>query len=257
MQHKVVICGVDTSLLPKLTALETNVLLKKCADGDKNARSLLISANMRLVLSVLRRYNVRTASPDDLFQVGAVGLIKAIDNFDLRFNVRFSTYAVPMIAGEIRRYLRELNSMRVSRGLRDVAYLVMQAKETLELQGVEVTLDDVAEHLKMPIFKVVDSMNAISDTLSLSDPVFSDEDDTFTLADQLFDKKQSETTWVDNVSLKSAFAELCDREKLILYKRYFQGKTQTEISAEIGLSQAQISRLEKTAIESLRSQMSD
>ncbi|MBQ2914878.1 MAG: sigma-70 family RNA polymerase sigma factor [Clostridia bacterium] len=257
MSRKIVVCGVDTSSLPKLTAKESRELLQKIKQGDKDARNYFIHCNMRLVLSVVQRYIHRVGNPDDLFQIGCVGLIKSVDNFNVDLNVRFSTYAVPMIVGEIRRFLRESNSLRVSRGIRDVAYQALQAREKLESEtSAEVSMEQIAEELHLPIFKVMYCLDAISDTVSLSDAVYSNEEDSVSIADSLADDKISEVSWVDNISLFDALEHLDGKERSIILKRYFQGKTQTEISQEIGLNQAQISRLEKNAISQLRADMS-
>ena len=256
MSRKIVVCGVDTSTLPKLSAKQSNELLQRIKQGDKDARSYFINCNMRLVLSVVQRYIHRVNNPDDLFQIGCVGLIKSVDNFNVDLNVRFSTYAVPMIIGEIRRYLRESNSLRVSRGIRDVAYQALQTRERLESEtSAEVTVEEIAQELKLPIFKVMYCLDAISDMVSLSDAVYADEEDSISVEDSIADSKSSELSWVDNISLFDALSNLQLKERSIILKRYFEGKTQTEISREIGLSQAQISRLEKNAISQLRQSM--
>ena len=256
MSRKIVVCGVDTSSLPKLSAKDSQELLRKIKQGDEQARSYFIHCNMRLVLSVVQRYIHRVKNPDDLFQIGCVGLIKSVDNFNVELNVRFSTYAVPMIIGEIRRYLRESNSLRVSRGIRDVAYQALQARERLESQtSAEVTVEEIANELKLPIFRVMYCLDAISDTVSLSDAVYADEEDSISVEDSIADTKSSEISWIDNISLFDALSNLQLKERSIILKRYFEGKTQTEISQEIGLSQAQISRLEKNAISQLRQSM--
>lgn len=256
MSRKIEVCGVDTSSIPKLTTKESNELLQRIKNGDLNARNYFINCNMRLVLSVVQRYIHRVSNPDDLFQIGCVGLIKSVDNFNVDLNVRFSTYAVPMIVGEIRRYLRESNSLRVSRGIRDVAYQALQAREKLEKDSSdEVTVEQIANELNLPIFKVMYCLDAISDTISLSDAVYSNEDDSISIEDSIADTKSSEVSWVDNISLFDALTQLGGKERNIIMKRYFEGKTQTEISSEIGLSQAQISRLEKNAIAQLRCNM--
>ena len=253
MRRKVEICGVDTSALPKLTAAESAELLSKIRDGDTDARNTFINCNLRLVLSIVQRYSSRADSMDDLFQIGCVGLIKSVDNFNPDFGVCFSTYAVPMIDGEIRRFLRESNSLRVSRGIRDTAYLALQTRERLERDSVtEVTVEEVARELDLPVFRVLYCLDAISDPVSLSDAVYTDEEDSLSLLDNLADKTTSENTWADNVTLMDALNALDEKERNILLKRYFEGKTQMEISAEIGLSQAQVSRLEKNAVSHLR-----
>ena len=256
MSRKITVCGVDTSNIPKLSAKDSHELLLKIKNGDEQARSYFIHCNMRLVLSVVQRYIHRVNNPDDLFQIGCVGLIKSVDNFNVELNVRFSTYAVPMIIGEIRRYLRESNSLRVSRGIRDVAYQALQVRERLENEtSNEVTVDQIASELHLPIFKVMSCLDAISDTVSLSDAVYSNEDDSLSLEESIADDKCSEISWVDNISLFDALCHLDSKERNIICKRYFEGTTQTEISKEIGLSQAQISRLEKNAILHLKSNM--
>ena len=255
--NKVEICGVNTSTLKVLSDEEKKILLKKTKDGDDEARQELIYGNLRLVLSIIQRFTNRKENLDDLFQVGCIGLVKAVDNFNIDLDVKFSTYAVPMIVGEIRRFLRESNSLRVSRGIRDVAYQALQAREKLESEtSAEVSVDQIAEELHLPIFKVMYCLDAISDTVSLSDAVYSNEEDSVSIADSLADDKTSEVSWVDNISLFDALSHLDGKERSIILKRYFQGKTQTEISQEIGLSQAQISRLEKNAISQLRADMS-
>ena len=256
MSRKIVVCGVDTSSLPKLSAKDSQELLRKIKQGDEQARGYFIHCNMRLVLSVVQRYIHRVKNPDDLFQIGCVGLIKSVDNFNVELNVRFSTYAVPMIIGEIRRYLRESNSLRVSRGIRDVAYQALQARERLESQtSSEVTVEEIANELKLPIFRVMYCLDAISDAVSLSDAVYAAEEDSISVEDSIADSKISEISWIDNISLFDALSNLQLKERSIILKRYFEGKTQTEISREIGLSQAQISRLEKNAISQLRQSM--
>lgn len=257
MSKKVVICGVDTSTLPKITNKECQQLLERIKQGDDIARQQFITANFRLVLSVVQRYSKKCASADDLFQIGCVGLIKSVDNFDTSLNVKFSTYAVPMIVGEIRRFLRESNSMRVSRGIRDVAYMVLQTREKLERDSnSEVSVVDIAQSLHMPVSKVVYCMDAISDPISLWDKVYGGDDDNVTVMDQLADKRIQENNWVDNVSLNDALSLLSERERNIVIKRYYEGKTQTEISNEVGISQAQVSRLEKNAVSHLKDNMS-
>lgn len=255
MSKKVVICGVDTSTLPKLSQNESTELLEKISKGDVNARSYFINCNLRLVLSIVQRYGYRSDNPDDLFQIGCVGLIKAVDNFRLDVGVCFSTYAVPMIAGEIRRFLRE-GSMRVSRGIRDVAYQALQTRERLERESVdEASIDQIADEMKLPVYKVLYCLDAISDPISLSEAVYSDEEDSLSLQDHISDSKCSEHVWAENVTLFDALNSLEDKEKNIVLKRYFEGKTQMEVSREIGLSQAQVSRLEKNAMLHLRQEM--
>jgi len=254
MRNKVSICGIDTGTLPKLTNTESKQILSQLKGGDNTNRDYFITANLRLVLSVVHRFSKQDkASMDDLFQVGCVGLIKAINNFDLSLNVRFSTYAVPMIAGEVRRFLRE-GSLRVSRSIRDVAYQALQARERLQANCVgEVTVDQIASELDMPASRVAYCLDAVSPPVSLCEQAFASEEDTFTLLDQLADNKVSEANWVDNVALRQAIQGLTQREQDVISKRYFQGKTQMEISSEIGVSQAQVSRIEKGALSQIRS----
>lgn len=255
MSKKVTICGVDTSALPKLSQNEQNELLVKIAQGDEAARNYFINCNLRLVLSIAQRYAHKVDNLDDIFQIGCVGLIKATDNFSVEVGVRFSTYAVPMILGEIRRYLRE-GSIRVSRGVRDVAYKALQTRERLERESVdEASIDLVAEEMNLPVYKVLYCLDAITEPISLSEAVYSDEEDSLSLQDSIADTKCSETAWAENISLFDALNALEDKEKNIVMKRYFEGKTQNEVSKEIGLSQAQVSRIEKNAIDALRHDM--
>lgn len=255
MSKKVTICGVDTSTLPKLTQSEQNELLVKIAQGDDVARNYFINCNLRLVLSIAQRYAHKVDNLDDIFQIGCVGLIKATDNFSVEVGVRFSTYAVPMILGEIRRYLRE-GSIRVSRGVRDVAYKALQTREKLERESVdEASINMIAEEMNLPVYKVLYCLDAITEPISLSEAVYSDEEDSLSLEDSIADTKCSESIWTENISLVDALNALEDKEKNIVMKRYFEGKTQNEVSKEIGLSQAQVSRIEKNAITSLRNQM--
>ena len=255
VRRKVIICGVDTSALPKLTQKQSKELLQKISQGDKDARTYFINCNIRLVLSVVQRYSSHGNNLDDLFQIGCVGLIKSVDNFNPQFGVCFSTYAVPMIAGEIRRYIRESNSLRVSRGIRDVAYLALKAREKLENGQDVVSIDDIAEELQLPVYKVLYCLDAVSDPISLSDPVYSDDEDSVELQTHLADKTVSETSWVENICLEDAINCLDEKERAVIMKRYFQGKTQNEVSKEVGLSQAQISRIEKTALGHLHNNM--
>ena len=250
---KVEICGVDTSSLPTLTNEEKYNLLLKIKEGDQSARDKFAVANMRLVLSVLQRFRARCDSIDDLFQVGCVGLMKAIDNFDISQNVKFSTYAVPMIIGEIKRYLRDNNSVRVSRSLRDIAYRALKAREALiKDNSEEPSIDMIAGYMEVPVSEVAIALEAISEPMSLCDPVYNDGDDTIYLMDQVSDTNNSEEKWINNLNLKDALSKLGDREKEIVMLRYYVGKTQMEVSEEIGISQAQVSRLEKNAIKSIR-----
>lgn len=250
---KVVITGIDTNSLPKLTGKEQMALMIKIKEGDKQAREDFAVCNMRLVLSVLQRFRGRCNSTDDLFQVGCVGLMKAIDNFDVNQNVKFSTYAVPMIIGEIKRFLRDNNSIRVSRSLRDTAYKVLKAREELiKNNSEEPNVEDVANFLDIPVSEVAIALEAISEPMSLCDPVYNDGDDTIYLMDQVSDSKDSEDNWVEKLNLKDALSKLNDREKEIVKLRYYIGKTQMEVSEEIGISQAQVSRLEKNAIKEIK-----
>lgn len=245
---KVEICGVDTSKLPRLKDKETEELLIKARNGDVIARNTLINGNLRLVLSVVKRFWGRGENPDDLFQVGCIGLIKSIDNFDVSQNVRLSTYSVPMIIGEIRRYLRDNSSMRVSRSIKDTAYHAMKAKEKfINENGKEPTAYEIAEMLGIPKEDVVVALESIVEPISLYEPVFSDSGDTIYVLDQLGDNNDDKN-WLDELSLKESIKNLSDREKKILFLRFMQGKTQTEVSEEIGISQAQVSRLEKGAL---------
>lgn len=251
--NKVVITGIDTNSLPKLSGKEQLELMIKLKNGDELAREQFAICNMRLVLSVLQRFRSRCDSTDDLFQVGCVGLMKAIDNFDVSQNVKFSTYAVPMIIGEIKRYLRDNNSVRVSRSLRDTAYKVLKAREELiKNNSEEPSVDLIAEFLDVSVSEVAIALEAISEPMSLSDPVYNDGDDTIYLMDQVSNSKDSEDKWVENLNLKDALSKLDEREKEIVMLRYYVGKTQMEVSEEIGISQAQVSRLEKNAIKEIR-----
>ena len=256
MLNKVVICGVDTSGLPKLTAKENEELMRALKLGDVKAREKFIVGNMRLVLSLVKRFWAKNAGADDVFQAGCVGLIKAIDNFDLKFGVKFSTYAVPMILGEIKRYLRDGNSLRVSRSIRDTAYRILKVREGLEERDEEATIERIAQEMQVKEREVVYALDAISDPISLYEPVYNKSGDTLELMDQLYDEKQSEENWTEKVALREAMERLTDRERKILRLRYYEGKTQTEISAEVGISQAQVSRLEKNALGSIRKEIS-
>lgn len=256
MMQKVVICGVDTSGLPKLTAKENEELMLKLKAGDEAAREKFIVGNMRLVLSLVKRFWSKNANADDVFQAGCVGLIKAIDNFNTDFNVKFSTYAVPMILGEIKRYLRDGNSLRVSRSIRDTAYRILKVREGIEERDEEATIEKIAAEMQVKEREVVYALDAISDPVSLYDPVYNKSGDTLELMDQLFDESQSESIWTERVALREAMEKLDEREKRILLLRYYEGKTQTEISAEVGISQAQVSRLEKNALGSIRKEIS-
>jgi RNA polymerase sporulation-specific sigma factor len=244
--------------LPTLTHLEAAELLQKIhKNKDSEARSYFILANFRLVLSVVQRYSKRVNNLDDLFQIGCVGLIKAVDNFDCTLNTRFSTYAVPMIIGEIRRYLRESNSLRVSRSIRDVAYQALQTREKLEKEATnEVSVEQISEELQLPVFRVTYCLDAISEPISIYEKVYSNDDDTLSIIDQIADKTQNENYMSERISLSDALKHLSPREKDVILKRYFQDKTQIEVSDEVGISQAQVSRLEKNAVSHLRQNMS-
>ena len=251
--NKVEICGVDTNKLPMLSAKEMRALLLKVKSGDEGAREEFIRSNLRLVLSIVQRFGNRNEQMDDLFQVGCIGLIKAIDHFDLRHEVRFSTYAVPMIIGEIRRHLRDNNAIRVSRSLRDTAYKALQARNRLtEAGGNEPTLADIAREIGMAEEDVVFALDAIQEPVSLFEPVFRDDGDAVYVIDQIKDAKTSDTNWLDTIAINDGMAHLTEREMRILRLRFFIGKTQMEVSREIGISQAQVSRLEKNALKQLQ-----
>ena len=257
MQGKVEICGVNTARLKTLTAQQMEGLLLKANEGDDDARQQLIEGNLRLVLSVIQRFEKRGESPDDLFQVGCIGLMKAIANFDPTKQVRFSTYGVPMIAGEVRRYLRDNSVIRVSRSIRDVAYRVLQCKEALALRlGREPGLEEIAKELELPIEDVNQAMDAVCAPVSLHDPVYADGGDPLTVMDQVRDTKNTETVWMEHIALREAFRRLGDREKRILSLRFYDGRTQMEVAQALGISQAQVSRLEKGAICTMRKQIS-
>ena len=252
MIAKVEICGVNTATLKGLKNNETLKLLEEARGGDKKAREKLINGNLRLVLSVIQRFTGRCDSPDDLFQVGCIGLIKAIDNFDLSQGVQFSTYGVPMIIGEIRRFLRDNNSVKVSRSMRDTAYHAMQIKEEfINANNREPTVEEIAEKMHLPVRQVVIALEAVVEPVSLYEPVYSDSGDTIFVVDQLGDSN-SECDWIDEINIREAIKNLGEREKQILHKRFMIGKTQTEVAEEIGISQAQVSRLEKAAMDKLR-----
>ena len=256
MLGKVEICGVNTAKLPTLTAAETDTLLARAKDGDSLAREKLVEGNLRLVLSVIQRFAGRGENADDLFQVGCVGLLKAIDNFDISQNVRFSTYGVPMIIGEIRRYLRDNSAIRVSRSMRDTAYRVLQAREKLQReQQREPTVEQIAHELGIRREEVVFAMDAVCDPVSLFEPIYSDGGDTMCVMDQVRDNKNTDEDWLEQIALKEAMSRLSERERQILALRYSDGKTQMEVSGEIGISQAQVSRLEKNAIKSIKKNM--
>ncbi|MBO5100960.1 MAG: RNA polymerase sporulation sigma factor SigG [Clostridia bacterium] len=254
--NKVEICGVNTSRLKTLSEEEKRELLIRARAGDNEARGELVMGNLRLVLSVIGRFNPKRESVDDLFQVGCIGLIKAIDNFNLEMDVRFSTYAVPMIIGEIRRYQRDNNAVRVSRGMRDLAYRALQIKEEIaRSEGREASLSELAKRLEVTERAVGEAMEAIVEPISLFDSVYGDGEDTVYVIDKLADESESDESWVENISLREAMKKLNERELGIIERRFYKGKTQMEIAAEIGISQAQVSRLEKGAIEKLRKYM--
>ena len=251
--NKVEISGVNTSKLKVLSEEKKTELLKKIKAGDKSAREELIQGNLRLVLSVIQKFMSRGTPPDDLFQVGVVGLIKAIDNFDVSLDVKFSTYAVPMISGELRRYLRDNNSIRVSRSMRDLAYKAMQAREKLMNQNSnEPTAKEISKEIGAPQSDVVFALESISEPVSMYEPVYSNTGDTLYMLDQLGDSSSDEG-WIDELLLRDAIKTLSEREKNILYLRFYQGKTQVEVASEIGISQAQVSRLEKNALSRIKS----
>ncbi len=251
--NKVEICGVNTATLPTLSKKEKDELLIKIKSGNNDAREKFVQGNLRLVLSVIQRFSGRGENPDDLFQVGCIGLIKAIDNFDLSQNVQFSTYAVPMIIGEIRRYLRDNNSIRVSRSLRDTAYKALRAKEELTAKtGREPTINEIAKLIDMSKEDVVLALDSIQDPVSLYEPVYSDGADAIYVMDQVSDDKNTDENWLEEIALKEALTRLCNREKKILNLRFFKGRTQMEVAKELGISQAQVSRLEKSALTHMK-----
>ena len=253
MQGKVEICGVNTARLKVLPQNEMDQLLLQAKNGDENARQQLIEGNLRLVLSDIQRFEKRGENPDDLFQVGCIGLIKAINNFDPTKQVKFSTYGVPMIAGEVRRYLRDNSVIRVSRSLRDVAYRVLQCKEQLipEL-GRDPTLEEISTRLEMTVQEVSEALDAVCAPISLYDPVYAEGGDPLTVMDQVCDSRNTEDGWMEHIALRNAFKALSGREKQILSMRFYDGKTQMEVAGSLGISQAQVSRLEKGAISDLR-----
>lgn len=256
MQGKVEICGVNTAKLKVLKNEETMELLRRTKQGDQKAREELIAGNLRLVLSVIQKFHGRGENVDDLFQVGCIGLIKAIDNFNVDLDVRFSTYGVPMIIGEIRRYLRDNSVVRVSRSMRDMAYRVLRAREAFQNEHQrEATVEEVAEMLGIKREDVVFALEAIVDPVSLFDPVYSDGGDTICVMDQVKDNKNTDERWLEHIALNEAMSRLSERERHILNLRFFQGKTQMEVSAEVGISQAQVSRLEKNAMREIRKEL--
>lgn len=253
MQGKVDLCGVNTGKLTILSPVEMDMLLRRAQEGDERARQKLIEGNLRLVLSVIQRFNGRGESADDLFQVGCIGLMKAINNFDPTKNVRFSTYGVPMIAGEIRRYLRDNSAIRVSRSIRDVAYRVLQCKEAMTPElGREPTIAELSQKLELSESEVSEALDAVCAPVSLFDPVYTDGGDPLTVMDQVRDNKNTENNWLEKIALRTAYGNLNDREKQILSLRFVGGKTQTEVAQMVGISQAQVSRLEKGALNTLR-----
>ena len=253
MQGKVEICGVNTGRLKTLKNEEMMELLARAQAGDKDSRQTLVEGNLRLVLSVIQRFLGRGENPDDLFQVGCIGLLKAIKNFDLSQNVRFSTYGVPMIAGEIRRYLRDYSAIRVSRSVRDTAYRVLQCKEAMLAEtNREPTLEEIAKRLDLPLEEVSGAMDAISAPVSLYEPVYSDGGDPLTVMDQVCDTRNTDEQWIERIALREAIARLGERERKILAMRFYDGRTQMEVAQSIGISQAQVSRLEKNALSAIR-----
>ncbi len=253
---RVTICGVDTSTLPKLNSKECDELLKRIKDGDEKARELFLMANMRLVLSCVGRFSKAQESADDLFQVGMVGLLKALDNFDVTLNVKFSTYAVPMILGEIRRALRDRTTIKVSRSLRDTAYKALKARERMLENCVnEPNMLEVAEEIGVPLKEVACALDAVSEPVSFFEPVFNDGEDSLELVDQLADKKETSDNWSEKISLYEALGDIPERELEVIKLRYFDGRTQIEISKLIGVSQAQISRLEKSGLDRLKTML--
>ena len=253
MTNKVEICGVNTATLPVLSNKEKEALLIKIKEGDEAARETFIGGNLRLVLSVIQRFNNRGENVDDLFQIGCVGLIKAVDNFDLSHNVKFSTYAVPMIIGELRRYLRDNTPIRVSRSLRDIAYKTLKAKENfVNLHAKEPTIEELSKLIDVPKEDIVFALEAIQDPVSLFEPAYNDGTDTLFVMDQVKDEKNSDEMWLEEIALREAMTHLTDREKHIVNLRFFSGRTQMEVADEIGISQAQVSRLEKGALERMK-----
>lgn len=256
--YKVEICGVNTAKLPLLTDEEKRTLFDRIREGDKNAREQLIKGNLRLVLSIIQRFAGSGENIDDLFQIGCIGLMKAIDNFDVTMNVKFSTYAVPMVIGEIRRYLRDNNSIRVSRSIRDTAYKAIYLKESImKNTDREPTVEEIAGKLGVEPEDVVFALDAIQSPVSLYEPVYAESGDTLYIMDQISDKKSREESWIEEISLKTAVGRLSERENKIIQMRYFEGKTQMEVAKEINISQAQVSRLEKKALKSMKHYLGD
>ena len=251
--NKVEICGVNTSKLPVLKPEEKEELFRRIREGDMEARELYIKGNLRLVLSVIKRFQSSSENADDLFQIGCIGLMKAVDNFDTTLNVKFSTYAVPMIIGEIRRYLRDNNSIRVSRSLRDIAYKAIYAREKYTKEHLkEPTLTEIAEEIGIGKELIVYAMDAIQNPVSLFEPVYSEGGDTLYVMDQISDKKNREEHWIENLSLREAMHRLTDRERHIIEMRFYEGKTQMEVAEEVGISQTQVRRMEKNALKHMR-----
>ena len=256
MLGKVEICGVNTANLKVLKNAETIALLKRTKEGDQQARQELIEGNLRLVLSVIQKFIGRGENPDDLFQIGCIGLMKAIDNFDINQPVRFSTYGVPMIVGEIRRYLRDNSAIRVSRSMRDAAYRILQVKEQIlaETQR-EPTIEEIARRLDLPREEVVFALDSIVAPVSLYEPIYSESGDAICVIDQVGDTKNTDESWLEHIALKDAIQKLTERERHILTMRFYEGKTQMEVSGEVGISQAQVSRLEKNAIKQIKKEL--
>ena len=255
--NKVEICGVNTSRLPILTNEEKDALFVRIKEGDPEAREQYIKGNLRLVLSVIKRFSSSNENVDDLFQIGCIGLIKAIDNFDVTQNVKFSTYAVPMILGEVRRYLRDNNSIRVSRSLRDTAYKALYARDALTKKNLrEPTIMEIADEVGISKEEITYAMDAIQTPVSLYEPVYTDGGDPLCVMDQISDKKNREENWIEQLSLNEAMKRLPERERHIIDMRFFEGKTQTEVAEEVGISQAQVSRLEKNALKAMRNYLS-
>lgn len=254
--YKVEICGVNTSKLPTLKNEEKEALFKRVQEGDEKAKEEFIYSNLRLVLSVIKKFANRGENIDDIFQVGVIGLIKAINNFDVNQGVKLSTYAVPMIIGEVRRYLRDYNSIRVSRSLRDIAYKALQTKEMLINKNCkEPTIEEIAKELDMNKEDIIIALDAIQEPISLFEPVYNDGSDSIFVMDQVKDDKNCDAQWIENISLNEAMKKLSDREKYIIKLRFFQGKTQMEVAEEINISQAQVSRLEKSALKNMKKYM--
>lgn len=252
MLNKVVICGIDTATLPSFSTKESVELLKNAKKGDEKARERFIMGNMRLVLSIIKRFPSAKENPDDLFQAGCIGLIKAIDNFDLNLGVMFSTYAVPMIMGEVKRLIRGYNSLRIPRSVRDTAYNVLRTRSEIEAEDKNPSYEEIARRMNTSESEVVYALDAIADTVSLFEPVYNKDGDELELMDKIEDEKNNDEAWTERLALEQAFEKLGEREQNIIYMRYYEGKTQTEVSSEIGLSQAQVSRLEKNALKEMK-----